>query len=149
MYFVRIKKGVIFMIEYMLHWWGGCEEKVKEKYGYDNYLYFTSKKDKYEVKDQIMAYHHLGVAFDEKEGELTHKDTIALVTLKYKGKTYFYEDNFGKEYDAKYAIFQYKENNYSCDCNRSLFIQRYCDETFPELECGDEIKLVNLEIIYR
>lgn len=137
------------MYEYMLHWWGGCEERVKETYGYENYLYFDSIEELYKVKDNIMVFHHLGVAFDEKEGELTHKNTIALVTLKYQDKIYTYEDNFGKEYPENMVRFQYEENNYSCDCNRSLFIQRYCDESFLEMDCGNEIELVNLEIVYR
>jgi hypothetical protein len=137
------------MKEYMLHWWGGCEEKVKEMYGYDNYIYFDSKEGREIVKHNIMQFDRLGLAFDEKEGELTHKDTIALVTLKYQDKLYSYEDNFGKEYQEEYARFQYEENNYSCDCNRSLFIQRYCDENFQEMDCGDEIELVNLEFVYR
>ncbi len=137
------------MKEYMLHWWGGCEEKVKEIYKYDNYMYFDSKEGKEIVKHNIMQFDRLGLAFDEKEGELTHKDTVALVSLKYKDKLYSYEDNFGKEFPEDVVRFQYEENNYSCDCNRSLFIQRYCDENFSEMNCGDEIELVNLEIVYR
>lgn len=137
------------MKEYMLHWWGGCEDLVKEKHGYDNYLYFNSKEERDIVKEQIIKFDEYGLAFEEKEGEFTHKDTIALVTLKYKDKLYHFEDNFGKEYPEDMIRFQYEENNYSCDCNRSLFIQRYCDVSFPEMECGKEIELVNLEIVYR
>ena len=137
------------MYEYMLHWWGGCEEKVKEKHGYDNYLYFNSKDDRDIVKNKIKEFNNLGVAFDEKEGILSHKDTIALVTLEYKDQIFNYEDNFGKEFPEDVVRFQYEENNYSCDCNRSLFIQRYCDESFPEMNCGDEIKLLNIEVVYR
>jgi hypothetical protein len=137
------------MKEYMLHWWGGCEEIVKETYGYENYLYFNSKEERDFSKEQIRKFDKYGLAFDEKEGELTHKDTIALVTLKYKDKLYSYEDNFGKEYPEEYARFQYEENNYSCDCNRSLFIQRNCDGNFPEMNCGEEIELVSLEIVYK
>jgi len=137
------------MIEYMLKWWGGCESEVKAKYGYDKYLYFTSKDDRDKVKNNIRKFDHLGLVFDEKDGNLTHKDTIALVTLKYNDKLYTYEDNFGKEFPEDVVRFQYEENNYSCDCNRSLFIQRYCDESFPEMGCGDEIELVELEIVFR
>lgn len=137
------------MYEYMLHWWGGCEDRVKEKLGYDNYLYFGSKESRDKAKEKIMEFNNLGLAFDEKEGELFHKDTIALVTLKYKDRTYYYEDNFGKEFPEDVVKFQYEKNNYSCDCNKSLLIQRYCDESFPEMNCGDEIELVNLEVVYR
>ena len=137
------------MYEYMLHWWGGCESEVKKKYGYDNYLYFDSKEDRDMVKNQILKFDNLGLAFDEKEGVLSHKDTIAIVTLEYNDEIYIYEHNFGKEYPEDMVKFQYEKNNYSCDCNRSLFIQRYCDENFPEMDCGDEIELLKLEIIQR
>jgi hypothetical protein len=56
------------MKEYMLHWWGGCEEIVKETYGYENYLYFNLKNDRDLVKDQIRKFEKYGLAFDEKEG---------------------------------------------------------------------------------
>lgn len=137
------------MIEYMLHWWGGCEKEVKEKYNYDNYLYFNSKEERDKVKKLLMKFNNLGLAFDEKDGVLSHKDTIAIVTLSYNGKAYKYEDNFGKEFPEETVRFQYEENNYSCDCNRSLFIRYHCDKNFPELNCGNEINLEKLEIIYR
>ncbi len=63
------------------------------------------------------------------------------VYLRYKGVTYSYEEMFE---DAHMADYQYREGNYACDCNRSLFIGRYCDPDFPELVCGEEIELVAL-----
>ena len=41
--------------------------------------------------------------------------------------------------------YMYKEGNFSCDCNKSLFIQQLCDEEFPEFECGNLIELVSVE----
>jgi len=86
------------------------------------------------------------LAIDTKDGVMTHKRTVAEIGLRYKNKDYYYEDDFGYEYPADAAEFQYKENNYSCDCNRSLFIQRNCDEDFPEMDCGDEIELIHFEV---
>jgi hypothetical protein len=39
------------------------------------------------------------------------------------------------------------DGNYSCDCNRSLLLQKeYGDEAIPELACGDEIVLKEYHI---
>ncbi len=61
--------------------------------------------------------------------------------LSFKGKSYIVEDTY--EYERGHEIpFMWTEGNFSCDCNKSLFIQEQCDASFPEMECGDEIKLV-------
>jgi hypothetical protein len=44
------------------------------------------------------------------------------------------------------VFFMYEDGNYSCDCNRSIFIKQYCDQEFEEIACGEEIKLVSLEV---
>lgn len=67
------------------------------------------------------------------------------IELKYKGKTYNFTDD-GYE-DIEHAEYMWEEGNYSCDCNKSLFIQRNCDESFnygEEMPCGDKIELVSL-----
>jgi hypothetical protein len=73
------------------------------------------------------------------------KETKVEVELEYKGKIYkFIDEGY---HDFEVATFMWEEGNYSCDCNRSLFIQEYCDENFnkgTEMECGDSIKLVSL-----
>ena len=66
------------------------------------------------------------------------------VRLKYKDKEYEYIDRY-RNVSFETIRFMYEENNESCDCNRSLFIKRYCNESFPELECGEEIELISLE----
>jgi hypothetical protein len=40
--------------------------------------------------------------------------------------------------------YQWRDGNYSCDCNRSDFIQDQCDGSFPDLPCGETIVLVSL-----
>ena len=53
------------------------------------------------------------------------------------------------EFPEETAIFQFLDNNYSCDCNRSLFIrEEYGKNAIPELDCGDEIMLVKYHIEY-
>lgn len=62
------------------------------------------------------------------------------IKLKYKNKEYIIEDDY--PYDHYYydgLPYIWEEGNYSCDCNKSLFIINQCDENFPELPCGDEI----------
>jgi hypothetical protein len=66
--------------------------------------------------------------------------------LKYNDKIYIVEDELATtDPDSECEIpFIWEDGNYSCDCNRSLFIQRCCDETFPDFKCGDEIELIGI-----
>jgi len=64
------------------------------------------------------------------------------IVLRYQNKEYVLFD------ECKYRDgleFNWTEGNYSCDCNRSLFIKRQCDPDFPKMECGETIELVSLE----
>ena len=57
--------------------------------------------------------------------------------------------DFGYEYPEEQAIFMFEEGNYSCDCNRSLFIQdEYGENAIDELDCGEEIKMLNYHLEY-
>ena len=40
----------------------------------------------------------------------------------------------------------WKEGNYSCDCNRAIFLRQVFDD-FPELDCGEEIELIKIDEI--
>lgn len=71
---------------------------------------------------------------------------VATVSLKYKDKTYIFDYDFGEDYSVEGAEFMFEDGNYSCDCNRSMFIKRYCDKNFEEMDCGEEIELVNLRV---
>lgn len=44
-------------------------------------------------------------------------------------------------------LFMYTEGNYSCDCNRSLFIGYATGEEVPGSGCGDEIELQRITLI--
>lgn len=78
------------------------------------------------------------------------KRLYILVELKYENKIYaFIDDHSNYKYEG-YDIkcgYWWEEGNGSCDCNRSLEIIRHCDNSFPEMECGDNIKLLNLTFI--
>jgi hypothetical protein len=69
------------------------------------------------------------------------------MNLVYNGKSYHLRYDFGEDFPAHSAEYAFFEGNYSCDCNKSLFIRRYCDPTFPEKNCGDEIVIQDFKII--
>lgn len=60
--------------------------------------------------------------------------------LTYEGKEYIVEDPYDYGND-KEVPFMWSGGNFSCDCNKSLFIKDQCDPSFPEFPCGDRIKL--------
>lgn len=77
-------------------------------------------------------------------------ETVAIVTLKLSNNELVtYEHSFGIGYPASGVHYMYEEGNYNCDCNRSLFLKRYADIDTEEFPCGDEIKLENLEVVFR
>ena len=69
----------------------------------------------------------------------------AIVTLKFKDKIYNIVLDFENASDTGIR-FMFEDGNYACDCNLSIFIQEQVDENFELMECGEEIKLLNLQI---
>lgn len=66
-----------------------------------------------------------------------------VVILEHEGKSYELHPDF--DYDEfHHAEFIWEEGNFSCDCNRSIFINEI-DNTFPLMDCGDTIKLTELK----
>lgn len=74
------------------------------------------------------------------------------VVLRHSGKDYVVWDDhyifegqepFGSPLDG--SRYMWEDGNYSWDCNKSLFIQRQCDSSFPEMDCGESIELVSLD----
>jgi hypothetical protein len=65
------------------------------------------------------------------------------ITLRYQGKFYTYDDNVEPWIDEitgeiersalDVARWMYNEGNYSCDCNKSLFLQRNCGVDFEHV----------------
>lgn len=136
------------MTEYFLNIWGGAIPTLEKELGIkDRYFWFKSENDRQKLINKIKPYSSLGLMIDIKDGEMTHKRTVAVMDFIYQDKVYHYEYDFGYEYSEDAAEFMFFEGNYSCDCNKSLFIQDI-DESFPELNCGDEIKIQNFIIKY-
>jgi hypothetical protein len=61
-----------------------------------------------------------------------------IFTLKDGNTIINYNENFEWE-DQNLMLFQWLENNYSCDCNRRLFMYNDFEAT-----CGDEVELLKI-----
>ena len=70
------------------------------------------------------------------------------ITLEYEGRQYTFVDQqyvFYNGYGYPDNVdYMWRDGNYGCDCNRSLFIARFCDSSFPKFTCGEKIELIEL-----
>lgn len=131
--------------EFFLHFWGGSEPHIARDLGIkENIYYFNSKQERDDLMARLKPYEKHGLVYDLKEGEMTHKRTIANVVLRHNGHTYGYEHDFGYEYEPGSVEYMYEDGNYGCDCNRSAFIAQMVEPTFEKLDCGHTIELVSL-----
>ncbi len=65
------------------------------------------------------------------------------------GQIHTVEDESEYYTAPEYLEFMWRGRNYSCDCNRRLFIGRLTDPNYDEPDdapCGDTIKLLSLEV---
>ncbi len=137
-------------IEYFLKFWGGAQEAIAQELGTTQTVYyFATQAERDALVARIQPYEHLGLVMDMQEGEMRHCNTVALLAMAYKGHTYVYEHDFGPEYPEAGVLFMYEDGNYACDCNRSIFIQKEGHPEFPALECGHEVQLVRLQIMFK
>ena len=143
------------MKEYMAHIWGGAWNKdanpsIEKDLGIkEGYHYFKTKEERDRFLKLIKQYSSQGLVWDLREGEMTHKRTIFVADLKYKDMVYTIHCDFGYEYPEEEAIFMFEDGNYSCDCNRSLFIQdEYGENAIDVLDCGEDIKMLNYHLEY-
>lgn len=141
--------------EWMVHIWGGAWNKdanpsIEKDYGIqEGYHYFSTEEEKNRfckiLKNPI--YSRQGLVQDIKYGIMTHKRTVFVGTLEYKQKEFIIHCDFGYEYPEESAIFMFTEGNYSCDCNKSLFIRsEYGNNAISDLSCGDEVILKEYHI---
>lgn len=76
-------------------------------------------------------------------------DTIAKMVLVYDTIPYPYEYNFGYGYSEEAAHYMFEDGNYSCDCNRSMFLKSKYGNIIKELDCGHTIQLEDFRVIYK
>ena len=139
--------------EYMLHTWGGFynDEHKKEHGQKPGYFWFNTKSERDSYLNLLLEFENKFnarmLAFDIAEGENTRVKTIAKMVFIFKGKEYPYEEDFGYAYPLGLAEYMFEHGNYSCDCNRSIFIQRNYSH-FPEMQCGNKIKMKDFKVIY-
>lgn len=139
--------------EYYLKSWGGIYDTnfVEQELGTtETDFWFDTADERTKFKKtlkEITDRHYNGIAFSEYEGTETRKRTIATMTMVFPdGTKYPYKYDFGYAYPEDSAEFIFFDGNYSCDCNKSIFISAAYPDV-PEFECGDEIKLENFNII--
>lgn len=77
-----------------------------------------------EVKGFLKLLNTDSLVFSTDSGTMTRKRTVAVVTLEYKGKEYVVRETYGYGYPMGTVIFNWEENNNSCDCNRLPMIER-------------------------
>lgn len=122
-------------------------KKIMELRG--GYYYFTEEKARNKFLEIIdmPIYSNQGIARDVKYGEMTYKRTIFVGKYEYKGQRFVIHYDLGFEYSDESAKYYFTKGDNSCDCNVSLIIRReYGEDAIPELNCGDEIKLVAYKI---
>lgn len=91
---------------------------------YEQAQYFDSAEDRDMFKAQVIEFLKLlpkfynTLTWTESEGPMVRKQTIAVLSLLYKGKEYEITKNYGYGYEGHYAIFDWEENHAGCDCVR-------------------------------
>ena len=135
-------------MKYLVHCWGGAFEKHKEIKQYHGYNYVNSEDEKEKIINAVEKYRGDGLMIRTKEEPLSYARTVACMTMIYKNKPYYYEYDFGYEYEEGSAQFMFFCGNYSCDCNKSIFLQEVYKEV-EELDCGEEIQIENFKIEIR
>lgn len=127
--------------EHFLKWWGGCKDRVKKVYGYDDEMYFDTELEMLKVLNNIKEYTPFGLGYTVKHGVMTRQRPVAILKFSYDGKEYdCIDDSFGAEYKSDDVGYWWEEGNGACDCNRSSHIRHKYPE-FPELPCGNKIEL--------
>lgn len=115
-------------------------------------FWFETANERGQFRERVEGLadeHGRTVVFSESNGPLSLKRTVAVMVLRHEGRDYDLEYDFGFGYPPEDAYFMFHEGNYSCDCNRSIFLHERYSEV-PELEaCGDTINMMRFDIEYR
>lgn len=139
------------MKEWYVKYWGEASNFLRERLNVDNLdFWFETEK---EVKNHINYINGLcenvGVIVHAVYfGEDVRYKTIADMDLVSEIGNYHLSYDFGYGYPCSSAEFMFFQGNYACDCNLSNFIRRVLGVfDFPEMGCGDKIKIENFKII--
>ena len=108
-------------------------------------FWFDTRAERAEFKKKLRNVadaHKVIIAFDENEGPACRKRTVARMRMRLPdGRAFALSYNFGFGYPEDAAQWMFKNGNYDCDCNRSIFIAKACDPGLAEMECGESITL--------
>jgi len=141
--------------EYLLHYWGEINnfDYIEKELGItENYFWFDLKEERKEFKNKLKSIagkHNVCIVFSEEEGKLVRYKTKANIIFELNGKEYDLEYDFGYGYPEESALYMFEDGNYSCDCNKAMFLSGKYPELEKELDdmkCGDTIKIKKIKI---
>lgn len=139
--------------EYLIHTWGGFyNEEYVIKHGKEEGYFFFDTMDKLQeyLNELKQIENEIGASrlmYTIAEGRHVRYKTIAKMKMKYNGKEYDYEEDFGYAYPVESAHFMFEDGNYACDCNRSIFLHRRYGDEIQIKECGHEIEITDFEVL--
>lgn len=137
--------------EYYLYFWGEIQNDsiIEKELGIkDVDFWFLSKNERKLFKDKLSTIadkHNVIIGFREEEGTDVRLRTVASMVFKVDQKKFPFKYDFGYSYDVDAAEYMFRDGNYSCDCNRSLFIKEK-HPAFDLLPCGDSILMEDFKI---
>jgi hypothetical protein len=133
---------------HLLRLWGGDADAVCEAFSLKRNerdddahgaiaIWFDTKASRDEFVQRLSRWPNLARDVHRDDGQERgnpHVLTSARVTLEYKGQQYSFIETFGYGYPWSSVEFMWRDGNYACDCNRSLFLQRQCGVQLATLQ---------------
>lgn len=117
------------------------------------YFWFKTGGQRQAYRDELTYvaqrdYPGATIEFKEETGPQFMTRPYVYATLEYKGKQYKVEQDFDYGYPVDTVIYYWHGGNFSCDCNRRLWIEKFHPGTVPadEEDCGDTIECVEFRI---
>ena len=138
--------------EFLLHTSGGFynQEHIAKHSQTEGFYFFDSRTemDGYlfklrQIEKELSANMLVSKRY---EGRHVRYKTIANMKMKYAGKVYAYKHDFGYAFPIQSAKDMFEEDDYICDCNRSLFLNRLYGDEVPIMDCGHIIEIVKFKI---
>lgn len=135
--------------EYHLKHWGevmNAKWLEKELGVTEQNNWFSTALARAEFRKKLQACadrHRCSIAFAENDGCDVRLRTVASMTMRMpNGFTFDYKHDFGYAFDPEAAHFMWHDGNYSCDCNKSLFLID-AGHDIDVMDCGHTIILEN------